>query len=83
MPPSRATAIAMRASVTVSMAAEQTGIASEIERLKRVAVEASFGSTWDSAGTSRTSSNVNPSRENLSSSASSCSIRPSSSSVRT
>ena len=50
MPPSRASAIAMRASVTVSIAAETIGISSAIVRVSRVAVETSFGSTDDSAG---------------------------------
>src|SRR5581483_4346480 len=81
MPPTRARAIASRASVTVSIAAETTGIASSIPRVSRVRVETSFGSTSDSAGTSRTSSNARPSRANFSSSARrrSTSRRPSSS----
>ena len=37
MPPSRASAIARRASVTVSIAAETIGIASSIERVRRAA----------------------------------------------
>ena len=45
MPPSRASAIAIRASVTVSIAAETTGTSSAIVRVSRVAVETSFGST--------------------------------------
>ena len=45
IPPSRASAIAMRASVTVSIAAETTGTLSAIVRVSRVAVETSFGST--------------------------------------
>ena len=61
-------ATAMRASVTVSIAAETIGIASWRLRVSRVAVETSFGRTCDSAGTSRTSSKVRPSRANLSSS---------------
>ena len=56
----------MRASVTVSIAAETIGISSTIVRVRRAAVETSFGSTDDDAGTSRTSSNVNPSRANFS-----------------
>src|SRR5687768_14179633 len=71
-PPSRASAIARRASVTVSIAAETTGISSAIVRVSRVAVRTSFGSTEDSAGTSRTSSKVRPSRPNFSSYESSC-----------
>ncbi len=67
MPPSRASAIAIRASVTVSIAAERSGISSAIARVSRVAVETSLGSTAESAGTSRTSSKVRPSFANLSS----------------
>ncbi len=44
-PPSRARAIAIRASVTVSMAAERTGMAREIDFVSRVAVLAVAGST--------------------------------------
>ncbi len=65
-PPSRASAIAMRASVTVSIAAETTGTSRTIVRVSRVAVETAFGSTDDSAGTSRTSSKVRPSLANFS-----------------
>ena len=68
IPPSRASAIASRASVTVSMAAETIGISSRIPRVSCVAVETWFGSTADSAGTSSTSSNVSPSRANFRSS---------------
>ena len=71
-PPSRASAIAIRASVTVSIAAERIGISSAIVRVSRVAVRTSFGSTADSAGTSSTSSKVRPSRPNFSSYESSC-----------
>src|ERR1700710_1379693 len=67
MPPARARAIARRASVTVSMAAEINGIASWIERVRRVSVETSLGRMSESAGTSRTSSNVSPSGPNFSS----------------
>ena len=56
----------MRASVTVSMAADTSGISSAIVRVSRLAVTTSFGSTADSAGTSRTSSKVRPSFANLS-----------------
>src|SRR4051794_33949882 len=81
MPPSRASAIASRASVTVSIATETTGTSSSISRVSRVRVETSFGSTSDSAGTSSTSSNASPSRANFCSSemSRSTSIRPSSS----
>ena len=71
MPPSRASAIARRASVTVSIAAETIGMLSSIERVSRVRVETSFGSTCDSAGTSSTSSKVRPSLANFRSSATS------------
>ena len=64
-PPSRASAIAMRASVTVSIAAETIGTSSAIVRVSRVAVETSFGRTDDSAGTRRTSSKVSPSSREL------------------
>jgi len=50
----------------VSIAAETTGISRAIVRVSRVAVETSLGRTDDSAGTSRTSSNVRPSFENFS-----------------
>jgi len=57
MPPSRAMAMAMRASVTVSIPADMSGRFSLIPR----------GRTLDFAGISSTSSKVSPSRENLSS----------------
>ena len=81
IPPSRASAIARRASVTVSIAAETIGISIVIARVSRVAVETSFGRTRDSAGTSRTSSNVSPSFPNFRSSSSSRSTWPVSSST--
>ena len=68
-PPSRASAIARRASVTVSIAAETTGMFSEIDGVSRVIVETSFGRTCDSAGRRSTSSNVSPSLPNFRSSA--------------
>src|SRR5690349_503790 len=71
IPPSRASAIARRASVTVSIAAETMGIARLMDGVNRARVETSFGRTCDSAGTRRTSSNVSPSRPNLRSSSSS------------
>ncbi len=58
--------MAMRASVTVSIAAETSGISSAIVRVRRLAVATSFGRTADSAGRSRTSSKVRPSFANLS-----------------
>ena len=81
MPPSRASAIAGRASVTVSIAAETIGIWIVMPRVSRVAVDTSFGSTCDSAGTSRTSSNVSPSLPNLRSSSRSRSTCPGASST--
>ena len=50
MPPSRASAIASRASVTVSIAADTSGISSVMLRVIRVAVDTSLGRTRDSAG---------------------------------
>ena len=47
---------------------------SEIDGVRRVTVETSFGSTDDSAGTSNTSSNVSPSFPNFRSNATSRSI---------
>src|SRR5512139_1152886 len=58
MPPSWAMAIARRASVTVSMAAETKGRFREILREKRVARVVSLGRTWEYAGTNNTSSKV-------------------------
>ena len=68
MPPSRASAIAIRPSVTVSIGDEMSGMAREMRRVKRVDVDAWLGNTSDSAGTSSTSSNVRPSPRNFSSS---------------
>ncbi len=53
-------AIAMRASVTVSIALETSGICTVMFRVTRDAVLTSLGTTSDSAGTSSTSSNVRP-----------------------
>ena len=66
IPPSRAIAMASLDSVTVSMAADTSGIASEILRVSRLSVEASAGRISEAAGTSSTSSNVRPSRPNFS-----------------
>ena len=60
-PPTAAMAMAMRASVTVSMAAETMGMLRWMLRVRRVDVSTDFGSTSDSAGRSRTSSNVSAS----------------------
>ena len=51
MPPARARAMARRASVTVSMAADTIGMPSSICGVRRVAVLTSPGSDVDSAGT--------------------------------
>src|SRR5512143_2919639 len=65
IPPSRASAIAKVASVTVSMAAETSGIFSAMLRESREATFTSRGRTSDFRGTRRTSSNVIPSPMNL------------------
>ena len=56
MPPWRAMAIAIRDSVTVSMALEISGTRSEISRVSRVVVSTSLGMTSVSPGSSSTSS---------------------------
>ena len=61
MPPSRAMAMAMRYSVTVSMAALMMGMLSLMFFVRLVERSTSGGSTLLSAGTSSTSSNVRPS----------------------
>ena len=61
MPPSRAMAMAMRYSVTVSIAALMMGVLSLIFFVRYVERSTSVGRTLLSAGTSRTSSKVNPS----------------------
>ena len=45
IPPCRAMAIAMRASVTVSIAAESSGVATSMRRVRRDVVSASLGIT--------------------------------------
>ncbi|MDZ7592341.1 MAG: hypothetical protein U5L05_17025 [Rubrivivax sp.] len=67
MPPSWAMAIASRASVTVSIAAETSGRFSVMRRDSRVARLVSRGNTCEKAGTSNTSSKVSalPSRRML------------------
>src|SRR6266480_2632227 len=57
-PPACAIAIASAPSVTVSIAAEISGMPSSISRVMRVRVSVSAGSTLEAAGTSMTSSNV-------------------------
>ena len=61
-PPSRAIAIAMRASVTVSMAAESRGMFSFSVGVNSTVVSTFRGSVLLMAGTSRTSSKVSPVR---------------------
>ena len=61
MPPSWASAIAMSASVTVSIADDRIGMLSGISRVRRVRVSAWLGSTLDSSGCNSTSSKVRPS----------------------
>src|SRR5690606_27205648 len=58
-------AMAIRASVTVSIAAETSGIRSVMLRDRRAVVSTSLGTTSVSAGSSSTSSNVSPSGANL------------------
>ena len=58
MPPCCAIAIARAASVTVSIAADISGMPRPISRVSRVRVSTSFGSTSEAAGSSNTSSNV-------------------------
>ncbi len=67
MPPFRAMAMAMVASVTVSMAADTMGMCNSRPSARRVAVLASLGSTSDRRGTSSTSSKVNACGPNFSS----------------
>src|SRR5690606_250112 len=61
MPPSWAMAMARRASVTVSIAAEMIGRFRRSEGVRRVARETSLGRTEECAGTSETSSYVSAS----------------------
>ncbi len=56
IPPWRAIAIAMRASVTVSIALESRGVATVMRRLRRDDVSASLGMTSVWPGSSNTSS---------------------------
>ena len=62
IPPACAMAMAMRASVTVSMAEDSSGMFILMDFVTRVRVSASLGSTEDAPGTSRTSSKVRASR---------------------
>src|SRR3569833_2012717 len=61
MPPSCARAMARRASVTVSIAADTSGMLSDISRVSRVLSSTSRGSTVEWAGTNGTSSKVSAS----------------------
>jgi hypothetical protein len=56
MPPTRAIAMAMRASVTVSMALDRRGTASRMRRVTQLLVSTSVGTMSDAPGMSRTSS---------------------------
>ena len=61
MPPARAMAIAIRASVTVSMAELTSGTCKRIFLVSWLEVSAAAGTTSDAAGSSNTSSKVSPS----------------------
>ena len=56
MPPALAIAIAIADSVTVSIAEEIKGISNWIERVRKVFVSTSEGTTSDASGSRRTSS---------------------------
>ena len=56
MPPTRAMAMAIRASVTVSIALESSGTASRMRRVTWLLVSTSVGTMSDAPGMSRTSS---------------------------
>ncbi len=62
IPPSRAMQMAVRASVTVSMAADSSGMLRRMLGVIQVERSVSLGRIVEWAGSSRTSSNVNPSR---------------------
>jgi hypothetical protein len=55
-PPTRAMAIAIRASVTVSIALETSGTLSVMRRVRRLLVSTSVGTMSEAPGISRTSS---------------------------
>ena len=61
MPPAWAMAMAMGASVTVSIAADISGMPRSMVRVSRVRVSVWLGSTAEAAGFRRTSSNVSAS----------------------
>src|SRR6267378_1457043 len=62
MPPDCAMAMAMRLSVTVSMAEESSGMPSSMVAVRRVCVLVSVGRTAEAAGSNNTSSKVSASR---------------------
>ena len=62
MPPACAMAMARRASVTVSMAADRTGRLRKTVRVRRVRISTSLGITSERPGLSSTSSKVSASR---------------------
>ncbi len=62
MPPAWAMAMASRLSVTVSMAADTSGMFRLISRVNLVSVVTWVGMTSDGPGSSKTSSKVSPSR---------------------
>ncbi len=66
MPPSCAITIAISASVTVSIAADSTGMLSAMPRVSRVRGSAIDGTISLSAGQSSTSSKVRPRRMSMS-----------------
>ena len=65
MPPDCAMAIAIRASVTVSIALDKSGMFIRMDLVTKVDVSASDGSTEEAAGTNRTSSKVSASRMSM------------------
>jgi hypothetical protein len=65
-PPCRAMAIAIRASVTVSMAEDSSGTRRVMLRESRLEVSTSLGTTSDASGSSSTSSKVRPTIANFS-----------------
>src|SRR5690606_21478555 len=62
MPPACASAIAIRLSVTVSIAEDRSGMFIRIRRVTYVVTSAVDGNTFEAAGTRRTSSKVRASR---------------------
>ena len=66
MPPARAMAIAIRDSVTVSIAELTSGTRSVISRVSFDEVSTALGTTSEAAGSNRTSSKVRPSIATLS-----------------